>query len=131
GNITAVAEFNVFADAPAAREVLRSGVKPLLIGLDVTRKATLTRQRLESDLADRSDRRADFLRCICEQMFSFYRGIRGQDFLCLHDPLAVAAALDRSLVETSDLSLDVETCGQLTRGMIVAERRPWKKPVPN
>ena len=70
GNITAVAEFNIYADALAAREVLQSGMMPLLVGLDVTRKAMLTRQQLEAHLGAQP---APFLRCISEQMFSVYR----------------------------------------------------------
>ena len=131
GNITAVAEFNINADAQAARDVVRSGMRPLLVGLDVTRKAVFTRERLESVIGDRKDERASFIRCISEQMFSFYRGMRGGDFFFLHDPLAMAAALDRSLVKTREMELDVETSGELTRGMIVAERRACRKPVPN
>jgi purine nucleosidase len=64
-------------------------------------------------------------------MFSFYRGIRGEDFFHLHDPLALAVALDRSLAQTRGMSLDVEISGELTRGMIVAEQRAWKHPAPN
>ena len=41
----------------------------------------------------------------------------------IHDPLAVAAALDRSLVTTDPLHVDVETRGELTAGMTVADRR--------
>ena len=41
----------------------------------------------------------------------------------IHDPLAVAAALDRSLVTTEALYVDVETRGELTTGMTVADRR--------
>ena len=41
----------------------------------------------------------------------------------IHDPLAVAAALDRSLVTTEALYVDVETTGELTTGMTVADRR--------
>jgi purine nucleosidase len=41
----------------------------------------------------------------------------------IHDPLAVAAALDRSLVTTEPLYVDVETRGELTAGMTVADRR--------
>ena len=41
----------------------------------------------------------------------------------IHDPLAVAAALDRSLVTTEPLHVDVETRGELTAGMTVADRR--------
>lgn len=131
GNVTAVAEFNIYADAQAAQEVLRSGMRPLLVGLDVTRKAVFRRERLERDLGDRQDQRAMFIRCVSEQMFSVYRGMRGEDFFYLHDPLAVAAALDRTLVGTREMQLDVETSGELTRGMLVAERRPWKNAATN
>ena len=41
----------------------------------------------------------------------------------IHDPLAVAAALDRSLVTTEALYVDVETRGEITTGMTVADRR--------
>ncbi len=41
----------------------------------------------------------------------------------IHDPLAVAAALDRGLVTTEPLFVDVETAGELTAGMTVADRR--------
>jgi len=41
----------------------------------------------------------------------------------IHDPLAVAAALDRSLVTAEALYVDVETSGEITTGMTVADRR--------
>jgi inosine-uridine nucleoside N-ribohydrolase len=41
----------------------------------------------------------------------------------IHDPLAVAAALDRNLVTTQALYVDVETRGEITAGMTVADRR--------
>jgi len=131
GNITPVAEFNLFADPEAAREVLRCGVPLVLVGLDVTRKVVLTRERLDRLLGARSDRRARFLRCVCHQLFSFYRTALGADICFLHDPLAVGVALDRSLVETRPMHVDIETSGELTRGMLVAERRQWARKATN
>jgi purine nucleosidase len=131
GNVTATAEFNIFADPEAAREVVHSGIPVTLVGLDVTHKVEFTRERLELLLGDRSDVRARFLRCICEQMFSYYQARVGREGFCLHDPLAVGVALDRSLVETRRMSVDIETKGELTRGMVVAERRPWVKEAAN
>jgi purine nucleosidase len=49
----------------------------------------------------------------------------------IHDPLAVAAALDRSLVTTEPLFVDVETAGELTAGMTVADRRRLTGQPPN
>ena len=49
----------------------------------------------------------------------------------IHDPLAVAAALDRSLVTTERLYVDVETRGEITTGMTVADRRRLTGKPPN
>lgn len=49
----------------------------------------------------------------------------------IHDPLAVAAALDRGLVTTEALFVDVETAGELTSGMTVADRRGLTGKAPN
>jgi purine nucleosidase len=49
----------------------------------------------------------------------------------LHDPLAVAAALDRGLVTTEAVFVDVETAGELTSGMTVADRRRLTGNPPN
>jgi inosine-uridine nucleoside N-ribohydrolase len=41
----------------------------------------------------------------------------------LHDPLAVAAVIDPSLVETERVAVEVETRGEVTRGMTLVDRR--------
>jgi purine nucleosidase len=47
GNITPVAEFNLFADPDAAKVVLASGVKLTYVPLDVTHKILTSEQRLK------------------------------------------------------------------------------------
>jgi inosine-uridine nucleoside N-ribohydrolase len=131
GNITAVAEFNFFADPQAAREMVGCGVPLLLVGLDVTTRVVLTCERLRKLLAGRSDLKARFLRCICGQLFSFYRGLSGAEIFYMHDPLAVGVALDPSLAETRPMRVEVETQGEWTRGMLVAEQRSWARTGPN
>ena len=70
---------------------------------------------------------ADALRFYME-FHAHYDGFYGA---FIHDPLAVAAALDRSLVTTDGLFVDVETGGELTTGMTVADRRPMTNREPN
>ncbi|MGC9960110.1 nucleoside hydrolase, partial [Roseiarcus sp.] len=41
----------------------------------------------------------------------------------MHDPLAVAVALDPTLVETRQAAVDVETQGRLTNGATIADWR--------
>ncbi len=62
---------------------------------------------------------ADALRFYME-FHAAYDGFYGA---FIHDPLAVAAALDPTLVTTEALFVDVETRGELTTGMTVADRR--------
>jgi inosine-uridine nucleoside N-ribohydrolase len=53
---------------------------------------------------------------------------RGGRYLVMHDPLALAVALDPTLVETRRCAVDVELSGALTRGMTVADwRGQWNK----
>ena len=55
--------------------------------------------------------------------FEFHQRYDGFYGAFIHDPLAVAATLDRTLVETDALFVDVETRGEITTGMTVADRR--------
>ncbi len=68
---------------------------------------------------------ADALRFYME-FHSRYDGFYGA---FIHDPLAVAAALDPSLARTEALTVDVELGGTLTTGETVTDwRRVWGRP---
>jgi purine nucleosidase/pyrimidine-specific ribonucleoside hydrolase len=127
GNITAVAEFNFFADPHAAGIVLASGVPVMFVGLDVTTKVCLTPELLPSRTASANDRILSFVE---KAALHFLNSSR--DYGChLHDPLAVAAVIDPSLAETRPVFVEVETSGQATLGMTVADLRPWSTGTPN
>jgi purine nucleosidase len=49
----------------------------------------------------------------------------------IHDPLAAAAALDETLLETLPVAVDVETSGELTAGQAIADFRGLWRRVPN
>ena len=63
--------------------------------------------------------------------FEFHARYDGFYGAFIHDPLAVAATLDRSLVTTEPWFVDVETQGELTTGMTVADRRHLTGRAPN
>lgn len=63
--------------------------------------------------------------------FEFHQRYDGFYGAYIHDPLAVAAALDRGLVRTEALFVDVETRGEITAGMTVADRRRLSGRPPN
>jgi purine nucleosidase/pyrimidine-specific ribonucleoside hydrolase len=122
GNVTPVAEFNFYADPEAASEVLEAGLPVELIPLDVTRRVVLARAALETRLSACPGRLARFIGDFTAKGFAFGEE-SGEGGLTLHDPLAMAVALERTLVGFEALALQVECEGSLTRGMSVADRR--------
>jgi inosine-uridine nucleoside N-ribohydrolase len=115
GNITPAAEFNIYVDPEAARIVFQSGIPITMVGLDATRKTSLTEEHvrtLEAAQNPVSQAAANIARNAIEHN-------RQQGFLVgpnMHDSLAVATFLDPSLVKLKDYYVDVETTGELTAG---------------
>jgi len=126
GNVTPVAEFNIWYDPEAARIVFNSDLPIIMVGLDVTTEVEITSAHL-ARLAKRKSRVSEFVVEMVGNTMERLKevGYSGESHVgfYLHDPLAVAVALDRSLVRTERLPVDVETKGELTRGMTVADRR--------
>jgi len=115
GNITPAAEFNIYVDPEAARVVFQSGISITMVGLDVTRKTSLTDdhvRQLEAGPSPASQAAAKIARNAIEHN-------RQQGFLVgpnMHDSLAVAAFLDPSILKFKEYYVDVETTGELTAG---------------
>ena len=129
GNVSPVAEFNIHADPHAAQIVCDSGIPLVFVPLDVTRQALLDKQMIDR-YADRGCARATFVRDCTARYVAFHRRNRGVNGCFLHDPLAVAVAVREDLVTTVPARVDVETAGDLTTGMTVADLRSnrWGEP---
>lgn len=131
GNVTPAAEFNIFADPEAAAIVFRSGVPITLVPLDATMRAIFPGEAA-ARLAGSEvpvERAVGELGSFVSAVYRTYYGIDG---FALHDPLAVGAAIDPTLVTTQDLWVSVETRGELTAGATLADfwhiPEPWGEP---
>ncbi|MGD0458837.1 MAG: nucleoside hydrolase [Terriglobia bacterium] len=120
GNATAAAEANIHNDPEAARGVFEAGWPLTMVGLNVTEKTLFTRADLNR-LARTRGRENDFAVGVLSFMVDLASKL-GADGTPMHDPLAVGAVIERSLITTQDMRVEVETRGEFTRGETVASR---------
>ncbi|MCL6457428.1 MAG: nucleoside hydrolase [Gorillibacterium sp.] len=131
GNVTPVAEANLWGDPEAADLVFTSGVPVTLVGLDVTLKTRITQQQL--DILTRVVRPehkqvAEFMQSAMRHYFNFYRQTNYfLDAAPLHDPLALMVAVHPELVTYQKMKVRVECESSLCAGMVVADLRPIPK----
>ena len=115
GNVTPTAEFNFHVDPEAASQVLEAGLNVDLVPLDATQQALLPRAALESALALHPGAFATRCAAFTERGFRLKEGKGGAAGMVLHDPLAVAVALDPTLVGWDKARLVVDTEGATRR----------------
>ena len=123
GNVTPVAEANVYNDPEAAHMVLASGAMPRLIGLDVTHQA-LWRPAQQEAARQRVQQQSppDPVARLAVELLDWYlradlaAGLAGSP---LHDPVAVAAAMWPALFTLEPRHVSVELASRLARGQTV------------
>ncbi|WP_339226925.1 nucleoside hydrolase [Oceanobacillus sp. FSL K6-2867] len=125
GNKLPNSEFNIYADAEAAKMVFHSGIPVKLVSLDVTLKTFLTRERMEEL---QGSKYYDFVIKSTEVFRGFSKKRYGIDGCALHDPLTVGVVLDPTLVKTAKYFVDVETKSDLSYGQTICDfRNIWEK----
>jgi inosine-uridine nucleoside N-ribohydrolase len=132
GNVTPYAEFNAWVDPEALAQVLASGIRFTMVGLNVTHHALVTaavRERLAAvgnGTAGFGDELLEFFCRTNHEVFGMPDGP-------LHDPVAVAVLADPGAVEVVHTRLDVELAGSETvgatsvdlDGMLAREPNAW------
>lgn len=124
GNTTTVAEFNVYVDPDAAQVVCDSGIPLTFVPLDVTEQVCLQMGHFVKQLRSRNTRLSRFLRDVTEGYIRYHMETEGFPGCYLHDPLAVAVAIDPTLCGMREGYVQVETKGEITTGMTVCDMRP-------
>jgi inosine-uridine nucleoside N-ribohydrolase len=117
GNVSPVAEYNIWHDPEAAKIVFDSDIPITAVGLDVTSNPA---NRLTFDvLNDIEAMNTSRSTLVADLSRNIIRKLQG---LSLHDPLAIGVSIDSSLVEIKSFNVEVETKSELTRGMTVVNR---------
>lgn len=120
GNITPNAEFNFWVDPEAARKTLRSGVPILLSPLNVSRKTKLTKKWYDEMVATKTPITA----LLKETMGPHFKTEPKRDWL-MYDQVAMASLIDRTLVKTEDLFVDVDVNHGINYGVSVGGTELW------
>jgi purine nucleosidase len=120
GNITPAAEFNIFVDPEAADIVFRSGVPLTVVPLDLTHRALTSAARVQAfrDLGTPVGRAVAGWTDFFERFDKAKYGGAGAP---LHDPCVIAYLLAPELFAGRFVNVVIETRGEYTRGMTVAD----------
>lgn len=129
GNAGPRTEFHFGLDPEAARRVFQFGLHPVVVPLDVTRKLVLSPSEL-LDYPNPESRACRFLRQVVPYAIRASANLYGIEGLHLKDVLGLAVVALPGAVRLEGHSVDVETRGELTRGMLVVDdrRNPAARP---
>ena len=123
GNVSAGAEANMASDPEAADAVLRSGRKLTMVGLDVTHRVVLTRRDIAGWTGSGTMAGCAFASMVEHYIGSYEMNAPYLGGCALHDPLAVAVAIDPTLVGALGCNLRVDLLGEYRGRTICDERR--------
>lgn len=127
GNVTPLAEFNIWTDPEAAARVFSSGLDVTMVGLDVTLGACLTAAELGLLGPGRAARFVARLYESYESKHVSYKTLGGAP---VHDAVAVAAAVRPGLLTLSARHVEVALGSGAGRGQTVVDMRPGSEAEP-
>ena len=122
GNASAVAEYNMYFDAHAAKEVFASATTKSLVPLDVTESITFGVELLDQ-LPSKHTRVGRLLHMILPFAFHSSRQRLGREIIPLYDSTVVMSVLEPGAFSWQELAGRVETTGEYSRGATIFDRR--------
>ncbi|WP_417309865.1 nucleoside hydrolase [Devosia sp.] len=122
GNVTPVAEANIWGDASAADIVFGASWPLTIVGLDVTEETVMTAADVDG-LAAEGGADGEFVRDVSAHYQKFYNARLGFDGFFVHDWSAVAYALQPDLYTVERGQLGVITAGEAIGQTIIGDTR--------
>lgn len=120
GNVTPMAEFNIYVDPPAAKTVFDSGIDIVMMPLDVTHKARTSPTRITAFREQGTEATISTANMLSfAERFDIER--YGLDGGPLHDPCVIAYLLEPDLFEGRRCNVQIETESELTMGATVVD----------
>ena len=121
GNTTPAAEFNILVDPDATHIVLHSGVKLVMMGLDVTHQAISTSNRIKN-ISDTKTKTSELLVGLMSRLANLeIVKKKFPDGTPVHDAFVTAYLVDNSLTKGNFVNVEVETSSDLTLGQTVVD----------
>jgi pyrimidine-specific ribonucleoside hydrolase len=121
GNVTAAAEFNVWADAEAAQRVLTSALPTVMVGLDVTLPTVLTAEGIERFRA--AGTVGATAAAVLRQYLDEQQARTGELGVVVHDALALTEAIVPGTLGTVRRDVLVDTGLGFGRGQTLVDLR--------
>ena len=120
GNITPVAEFNIYVDPHAANIVLNSGIPLVMMGLDVTHKVKVN-DSIINNIQENNNKSSNFFADLMVFYSKFHRKLYQTDETPLHDPCVIAYLIEPTIFGGKYVNVQVEENSKLTRGETVVD----------
>ena len=118
-----MADFNFHADPESARAILTAAATKTLVPTDVACEFVFTFDELNRLNFAKAGRLGEFFESLITYYLRAYHSRLGVESVPLAELVALAAVTHPNWFESEMRPVDIETQGELTRGMTVIDRR--------
>ena len=130
GNMTPAAEFNILADPDAAHIVFSSGVKMVMMGLDLTRQASATKEVVEK-IKSLNNKASKLFVDLMEFFAASQKNVFGWSAPPVHDPTTIAYIIDPECIEVKPMFCEIELWSERSYGRTLCDYFGILKKEPN